>query len=453
MALHRKTDRAADVAPPLMPSGTWSSLSVAILRPARSRSRAGAEPPSPGLGGERGKETAHVADGKPRRRAGILLAILLTACSPTETPTTSNTSTIPPTDLDMRSDHVDIDRDNLLNIASGAALVSRTAEMDLESSAVSAMDGMQNTRWSTPSWGPSQTAVYSLGAPSRVERLGITTYAPETEVPDQVRFDASLDGTNWSEVLALPARKSNDEQAAAVKPFDARYLRVRTVAAPEKRMTHLSSVHVYGRETAAPASPQFDGCWTVNTRPSRIVQNGGDQPTYLDGSVEGRVGRVMWTRGYVWGYGVLTLSPDRRQLTGLTFFQNPLTGYVGPSWIGERCSAAPAFTAVSPEVFLQKAGHWSVDEASAPEIAKLVVSKPGQRFRVTAYEYREKTPEESRRRAETRLASLRTALQQHGADLTRIELVPAARPIPKTELDFAVQRILWSRMDLAVAPR
>ncbi|HYI13733.1 MAG TPA: discoidin domain-containing protein [Thermoanaerobaculia bacterium] len=387
----------------------------------------------------------------------VLLMAGALACAPE--PASAPVDAEQPVVASQRYDDLaDVDRDNLLNIASGAAVVSRTAEMDLEASALHAIDGMHTTRWATPTGGGSQTMVFSLGAPSRIERLGVLAYLRPNEVPEQIRFEASLDGTSWTDVLALQPKQKNEPQVVAVSPFDARYLRVGTVVPPPKRSTHITSIQAFGREIAAPGTPLFDGCWTINSQPSRIVLNGarltgvigGGQPTYLDGSVEGRVGRVMWMRGHVWGYAVLTVSADGGAISGATFFKNPRIVHGGPAWIGERCSTAVNFTPLSPEVFLGKAGHWTVDEASAPAIAQFLAARPGQRYRVTAYESREKTPEENRRRADARLASLRAALQQYGADLSRVELIAAGKQLEETERYFAVQRILWSRMDLAL---
>ena len=70
---------------------------------------------------------------------------------------------------------LDIDGDNLLNLAYGAALVSRTGELNLESSAVNAIDGFSFSSWSSSPGAPEQTLVFALGGPSRIEQLGVTT--------------------------------------------------------------------------------------------------------------------------------------------------------------------------------------------------------------------------------------------------------------------------------------
>lgn len=369
----------------------------------------------------------------------------------------------PPAQLQKQSpvkpasgEHPDIDSDNLLNVARGAAVVSRTGEYDLASSALHAIDGMSYTTWVTPPNRVDQTLVFSLGAPSRIDRLGVTATLPGKQRPD-IRFSASLDGKTWREVFTMRPVAQRDPQITAVTPFEARYLRVETIG-PGMSSMKVTSFHALGTEIGQPEVHSFGGCWTIDNEPARIEQDGarvrgaigGENPTYIDGVMEGRLANVMWTRGFQWGYAVLTLTADGRNLSAVAFHTNPRTGHVGQAWFGERCASVPELRIAPPPLFLARANHWSVENASAPHIANIVHSSPGMRFRITAYEHREATAEANRRRVQARLASLRDALRQAGADLDRVELVPAAKPLDDTELHSAVQKILWSRMDFTV---
>src|SRR5687768_12396038 len=104
-------------------------------------------------------------------RRGVLAAALLVALgcgeagTEVESPAVAEQPTRPPA-----ADH---DKQNLLNIAHGASLVSRTAESDLEQSALHAIDGIETSRWVSPTGDGNMTAIFTLAAPAKIERLGI----------------------------------------------------------------------------------------------------------------------------------------------------------------------------------------------------------------------------------------------------------------------------------------
>jgi hypothetical protein len=217
----------------------------------------------------------------------------------------------------------------------------------------------------------------------------------------------------------------------------------------------------------------FDGCWTINGERALIVQRGaritgvigeGKGVTALDGGTDGRVARVMWMRGPMWGYAAMTISADGRHLSALTFHKNPLTGYSGRAWIGGRCETNQSFEGMPPAHFVNRAGHWTLNGLAFDEreqlietmsrdtletAAKIIADAPTQRFRITAYEFRH-AKDENRQRTAARIASLRTALEARGADLSRVELEAKGDDWQLAEPVFAVQRLLWSRIDLSL---
>lgn len=379
----------------------------------------------------------------------LLLVLSIVACAPKQEPTAAGPAG--PESVVA----ADPERDNLLTITNGAVVVSRTAELDLENSAAHAIDGIGETMWATPVGRAEQALVFSLGAPSRIDRLGITTNLAKAEVAP-LRFSASDDGRTWREVFTLPPEEEKGPRIVPVPPFDARYLRVET-AAPGMSYTKILSLHAYGRETAAPQPQSFTGCWTINGSPAVLWQKGARvigvigtrEPTTVDGSIEGRYARVMWTRGPTWGYALIALSADGEALTAVTFHTNPRVENVGRAWFGRRCAAPPRLEPAKPYDFVAIAGHWSVENAAAADVAKLIASVPGRKLRIVGYEYREATPEANRRRLDARLAALRAELQKQGAALDRVELVVATEPLEwtVTELRSEIQRTLWSRMD------
>ncbi|MDQ3280620.1 MAG: discoidin domain-containing protein [Acidobacteriota bacterium] len=398
------------------------------------------------------------------RNLAFLLAFSALACQRAEAPATATHAQPSPFTI------TDQDKDNLLNIARGAAVVSRTAEADLESSALHAMDGMSTTRWATPSGGASQSLTFSFAVPSRVDKLGVLTGATERESPSQIRFEASADGRTYREVLVMNPKVSDEPQIQNVEPFDATHLRVSTVET-NKTAAQLTSIFALGRELDAPRFQSMGGCWKINGQPAMLVQHGarimgvigGDKVTVVDGGTDGRVARLMWMRGPMWGYAAVTLAPEGNALSGLTFHQNPLTGYVSGAWFGERCNERLEAHGAPPEHFLRRTGQWSLSGLAFDEREQLIESvsrdaldalahlltsaPPQQRFAIVAHEFRF-ARDENLQRTRDRIASLRAALQARNVDLSRIELVASGSDRRDAETVFAVQRLLWSRIDL-----
>ena len=372
----------------------------------------------------------------------------------------------------VEPDVAHLDPDNLLNLTWGAAVVSRTAELHLEASAVQAIDGIPLTSWAAPPGGANQTFVFSLGAPSRIDRLGLTTFDKPELVPAKVRFEASADGKSWREVLLFEPRAVGPPQLVDVPPFDARFLRVSTLET-NAWSTRLRTVHASGSEIALPPPPRFGGCWEINGRAARLVQSGSrlsgivhtDPPTLVEGGIEGRVARLMWTRGPAWGYLALTLTPDGERISGLDFYEEISIHHATTGWFGAResgCDGLPrGFSAA--DALLRHAGRWTmygltfderdrlIDLSSGPTLdaaAALIASAPSQRFRVIAREFREPKPGEELKRAKRRISALRTALEARGVDVSRVDFVAAGSEWGEPPIVVALQRLLASRVDL-----
>lgn len=402
------------------------------------------------------------------RRIALLL-LVLTACGRApEAPAPAQPQAAAPAAPEERV--AEVDDDNLLNLAYGASVISRTAELNLESSAAHAIDGMSFTSWSAPPGGASQTMTYAFGAPARVEKLGVTTGIKE-QTPPKVRFEASADGKAWREVgtVELPDKGTTMKD---VPPFEARYLRVTTVE-QKPFYTHASSFHAIGREIGAPEPHSFDGCWTINNRPAHLVQRGAAitgnvGEALVTGGTDGRVATLMWLDGPMWGYAAATLTPDGNGLAAITFHQEPLIGNFGEAWFGTRCAAPAPSTAPAEDALLRRTGHWTLSglyfdgndalvaegsRATLDRVAEIVHGAPAQRFRIAAYEFRSGNADEDHRHTVTRIAALRAALAQRGVDLTRVEFLAGGSTRPDAEVPSAVQRMLWSRVDLELVKK
>lgn len=369
----------------------------------------------------------------------------------------------------------DNDADNFLNLMYGAAVVSRGGELDLQRSALHTLDGFFDTVWTSAPGVPEETFVFSMLAPTRIQRVGVSAGTGSNDVMESIAFDVSMDGKTWTELATLKAEPGVERQIIPVQPAVAQYLRVRTIDPPGRYYVRLRGIHAIGEEVAPPTTPSFGGCWTINGVRARLDQDGAritgtietDPPTYIDGGTDNRAGMVMWMQGPAWGYAVLTRSPEGRHLSGLSFFEEVDSRYVGEGWFGERCQggageARAVAPAAAPERFLERARRYSlyglafdpkeriIEELSAPTLDAVasLVSSSSQRFRVVAHELRYDTPEQNRQHTAARLQALRAALRKRGVDLGRVDFVAAGNDWNGPVLRSALQRALVSRVDL-----
>jgi hypothetical protein len=332
---------------------------------------------------------------------------------------------------------------------------------------------MSFTAWSSSPGATSESLVLAFGGLSRVERVGVTTAGKDRE-PVKVRLEASADGRAWREVAAI-APAGQKTTMTDVAPFDARYLRATTVGGATY-YSALASVHAIGREIQPPERHSFDGCWSINTTPARLVQRGARvtgvlggarQPTFVDGGIEGRVAKLMWMRGPMWGRVTATLTPDGNGISAVTFHEEPQLFQIGESWIGNRCddtsSAASLPAAAGPAAYLRRVGHWTMSgvvfdaeerlleepsRAALDAAVTLIRTMPAQRCRIVAREFRHNDPNENRRRTMLRVDAVRHALRARGIDVSRITFAGEGSAGNDIEKPSAVQRMLWSRIDL-----
>lgn len=367
----------------------------------------------------------------------------------------------------------DSERGNLLNIAFGASVVSRTGELTLEQSALRAIDGDPLTTWTSPPFdGPQQVLVFALPARTRVESIGIQTPPAPIFRVLSAQIDASLDGVSYSSLMPIKTRQTADVQLFPVAPpRDAVYIRLTTIDAPG-RFARINSLQVRGRWEEKPKQPPIGGCWTINGRPAQFREDrgrvtgviGGDHPISFDGGTDGLVYRFVWVRGPDRGFGAIGLAPDGRHLSGLRWYEEPREYSSAESWFGEpaACGEMPKSQDV-PVQFLR----WKrrlplfglrfddreilVESDSAAELdllANFARQPSSQRLRLVSREYRQTNPEENRRVAQARLDSLRSALQKRGIDARRFDWESLGSDNPPAKIETEIQRNLYSAIEL-----
>ena len=396
----------------------------------------------------------------------LLLGFALLACRENAPAPAAENAPAPPVTIPATPDN---DVDNSLNLMYGATVVSRTGELHLETSAIHTNDGYVETTWTSVPGVPEETLVFSMLAPTRLQRVGVSTNRKGDDLMESVAFDTSMDGKTWTELATLKTERTDQRQFVDVKPTVAHYLRVRTIDPAGRYYVRLRGVHAIGEEVAPPRTPSFTGCWKINGELAYLVQDGArisgriasDPPGSIEGGTDNRAGMIMWMRGPTTGYAVITRSPDGQHLSGLTSYEE-VDKNIGEGWFAERCSSeltSAAPPGALPELFARAkrlslyglafdGNDRLIEDLSAPtleQVTSLLAASP-QRFRIVARELRY-SPEENRRRAEARLQAVRAALSKRGVDLSRIDFVSAA-DAGGIVLRSSLQRFLLSRVDL-----
>ncbi|HEV8659962.1 MAG TPA: discoidin domain-containing protein [Thermoanaerobaculia bacterium] len=385
-------------------------------------------------------------------RRFVLIALVLAACreAPVSPPARAAQDSGAP-----QSQPDDSERGNLLNIALGASVVSRTAELTLDYSALRAIDGDPASSWRSTSYdAKDQTIVFALPARTRIEKIGIRTEREESFRAGGLQVDSSIDGVNFAPLASLKLAATGDLQLFPIPPRDIVYLRVTTAEAPGRFAT-LQSVQVRGQWEETPKQQPIAGCWSINrfasqfkTDRGRIVGTiAGDHPISLDGDWDGLVYRFLWISGPDRGFGLITTAPDGKHLSGLRWYMEPTAESSAESWFSERssCSRAPASEDVRL-LFLRRSGRlplYGSDEATLDFLARV----PG-RGRLISREFRQPTAEENRRRAQARLDSLREAMKKRGGDSTRFDWVATGSENPPRPIENEMMRVLYSVIDL-----
>ena len=366
---------------------------------------------------------------------------------------------------------------SLTNFAYGATIASRTGEAMLERSAIAVIDGDPSTHWLAPGSDFPQSITIELAAPSRIERVGIRGPEKAPLAGKEIIFETSMDGRAFRPLGTLPVKTSAPREQkladtapapepqwlGALQPVEAAFLRV-TVPAPsvENGTAALDSVIALGHELAPPPHPALDGCWTVNGRPAAFSTRGGrttgamqyaHDTLYFDGARDGRFWRFEWVRGAEFGYAAVAVSPDGQRLNGVLWHEEIIPLFFGDAWFGEHveCGGHAALTETTvADEFLKRTGRHSLYALDSPEeLAWLVEAiKRQPHARLVAHEFRERSAEANRARAQRALDSLAKALQNAGIDPRRVTFVAAgsdnARQIPGSE----AARELYSTVDL-----
>ena len=405
-----------------------------------------------------------------RKRFAVTLLLAL-ACNKQPAPTPA-AATPPPTAPPAATHGDEQERGNLLNLGLGASVVSRTAELTLDQSALRAIDGDPESAWiSPPDDGTQQTIVFSLPSLTRIEKIGLRTPRAPLFHVESVQMDASADGTNFAPLATLKFASVEGPQVFPVAPRDALYLRMTTLASG--KFARVDSVHAHGKSVQAMAQQPIDGCWSINGFDSQFSTDrgrvtgtiGGDHPISFDGGSDGAVYRFVWTSGPDWGFGAMTTAPDGKHLSGLRWYLEPINFSSAESWFGERCTgSAGRQVAGSPgnstaTQFLQREKrlplyglHFTpagaLDEAASAATLDLITKIGAQHYKLVSREFRMGSAEGNRKRSQERLDALRAALAKRGVDPSRFQWQAIGSDSPPRSIETEIQRALYGVIEL-----
>jgi len=364
------------------------------------------------------------------------------------------------------------ERSSLLDVARGATIVSRTGETMLATSAMCTIDGAISTFWSPPPHDYPQSIVISLGAPSRIDRVGFRSLTGEHYDASDVTFERSMDGANWQPLASMTSRKIDAAQWTGVAPAEAEYLRVTIPdAAFPDRDTRIQSLLAHGTELAEPKNRSIDGCWSINGGAAKFVQHVGrvtgvveqdKLPLFLAGGFDGGIGRFNWIRGNDFGYTLLTVSPDGKHLSALNWHEEAIQLFTAAAWFGDRgdCAASAPRDDV-PIALLHRAGRVALfalqfdangnllADASREELQSLasIIRGVPVPLRIVAREFRQDA-KRNKEIAMREISSLRAALAN--VDLARVEFVAAGSDSPRHVPESDAARAIYSSVDVEV---
>jgi len=365
------------------------------------------------------------------------------------------------------------ERTNLLNMARGAAVVSRTGEFTLENSALRAIDGDPNSNWLPPQDDPQQTLTFSLGTRSRIDSVGAST-SLRTAVKT-IRFESSLDGKTFTPLITQTVQRAWGPQVVDVKPVEASFVRA-SIIDGYSSIIDLRSLIARGAEVA-PAQPRsIAGCWSLNTFPAAIFEKGGTaygwfdqrERMWLDGGFDGRVWRFVWTRGPQYGLIAFTMSPDNLHASGLKWFEDADPHNVGDSLFGDRrpCTTGPPEYKVDVlRTYLERHSFVPLyglhfDDANQfvagqsgfaiSELARLIEDTAPRPLQIVSRELRGADASADLAVSKARLDSLHAELQREKIDLSRVTFVAAGRADYHTAVWSEIMRTMQSGIELGI---
>ena len=360
------------------------------------------------------------------------------------------------------------DRNNLLNLAHGAVVVSRTGEVSLQNSAQCAIDGDPSTLWISPPGEPDQSLLFALPSRSRIRAVGLWIGPNADLFPKASEFETSLDGRSFTRIASF-AMPASGKTFIDVAPADAKYIRFHTRGGNQ----FVRAISVFARGDAIePVRPgSLDGCWSINGLAASFRQSGaavtgaiaGKQTLTLDGGSDGRFYRLLWLRGAEYGIAAVAVTPDGQHLSGVFWHEESYPPFLGTTWFGERrtCGGDPQPQGDVLATSMQRYGRYPmyglqfddsghlVEEPSRATLERLeAYLKTAPDARIVAHELLEADKARNQSISEAKRDSLRSALNARGIDTKSIEFVAVGSDDPHRPASTDAARSIYGAVEL-----
>lgn len=368
----------------------------------------------------------------------------------------------------------DPEKTNLLSMARGASILSRTGELTLEQTPARTIDGDATSTWTTPPRDVQQSCVLTLPARARITSFGAATASRPAFAAKNVRFETSVDGVNFITTATMALKAEPAMQTQRVPPVEAQFVRF-SIENGRGDYVSLTGLQAHGQLLAASQLPSIHGCWEVNGAQASLQKNGNAVHGWIDwegtllltGGAADHYYRFAWIDGPQYGLALMTVTPDGRHFTGLKWHERaePLT--FGTTWFadkGSECDAKGTDAAAVAQLWLERAGrfplyglrfdaqdHLAVADSETSIALILAIAGKSQRVTLTANELREATPAANRARTDLRISSLRAELARRGLDPARVDYISAGSNNPPERLPSELTLGMYSAVDIRVA--
>lgn len=363
--------------------------------------------------------------------------------------------------------------DNLLDFGRGAAVVSRTGEATLDSSALRAIDGDPSSAWLPPPDDPRQSLLFSLPARAHVTQVGVQTSAKPSLSAREVQLELSPDGTHFIDAGTFHLKPAWGVQFFSIQPVDVAYVRLNTIDGGQRFM-QIRSLVVRGALLERERPGKIEGCWSMNGVPAAFAQKnahvfgffGQRDPILLDGGSDGRLYRFAWVRGPQYGLAAITVTPDGRHVSGAMWNEEAIPLFFGDAWYGERkdCNTAPEDDGRVMKAYLARVGRFPLyslrfdeagrldeteSEATLKALAALLKLNSPRAFRFVGHEF-SFSAQRNRVVAQAKLDTLRQALRRSDVDVPADVFIAAGSERPRAKPESEVMRALYGCVELEV---
>lgn len=248
---------------------------------------------------------------------------------------------------------------DLLNLNSGAVVLSWSSQWDEEWAALLLLDDTPERGWSAGKGTdfPHEILI-ELGETTRLTRLALdNSGALEADYPGisareiEVWASTQAPDKGFDQVMTVEAEQGERAEFPLPEPTEVRWLKLKIQSNwGSERYTELMEVDGYGEPLdEAPSRPQLAGVYDTNYELMRFEQTGNQvrgcydfKGGTLSGTTDGRVVQFEWREdaGQQVGTALMVLSSTGEKLNGLWYHQGEYKGL----WLG-----SPAEAGVQPE--------------------------------------------------------------------------------------------------------